>query len=236
VAKGIIANSQATRDTMLRSAPWLPPAKVRVIYNGLPVADYERPAARQRVRAELGVGLKTPVIGMVGELTDRKNHVHLIRQLPALRQRFPDLEVWIAGEGPERSHLQTLARELGVGEAVRLLGFRDDVADLMNGIDLLVHPALMEGFGYVVVEAMAAGKPVIAADTSNLSEIVVPGKTGYLYPATAAEALQQAVTRVLADPDLAAALGAQGQRRAHREFSLERMLTEVEGYFVDLLS
>jgi glycosyltransferase involved in cell wall biosynthesis len=236
LATGVIANSQATRRTMLDSAPWLPPEKVRVIYNGIKVADFDRPEAGRKLRAELGVEQTTPVIGMVGELTDRKNHIHLIRQLPALRETVPGLEVWIVGEGPEGSRLRYEAGQLGVEESVRLLGFRRDVPDIMNAIDLLVHPALMEGFGYVLVEAMAAGKPVVAADTSNLSEIVLDGETGYLCPAKDGQALKQAVTRILADPEHAGALGKAGRARVQGTFSFERMIQELETYFGELVS
>jgi glycosyltransferase involved in cell wall biosynthesis len=188
-----------------------------------------------KVRAEFGVPTEVPVIGMVGELTDRKNHIHLLRQMPALRQRFDNLEVWIAGEGPQRDNLRREAERLGVGEAVRLLGFRRDIPDLVNAIDLLVHPALVEGFGYVVVEAMAAGKPVVAADTSNLAEIVRDGRTGYLCPPRDEAALLEAVTKILANPQHAATLGAAGRLRVQKEFSYERMIDELEAYFAELV-
>lgn len=236
VATGAIANSQATRDTMLASAPWLSPTKVRVIYNGISLAEYQRPDARDRLRRELGTAPATPVIGMVGELTDRKNHILLVRQLPWLRERIAGLEVWIAGAGPEQAALRAEAERLGVAGALKVLGFRRDVPDLMNAIDLLVHPALVEGFGYVLVEAMAAGKPVIAARASNIPEIVQPGQTGDLFPVNDAEAMREAVLRLLSDPEQAAALGQAGRDRVREHFSLERMIAELEAYFRGLVA
>ena len=235
VATGIIANSEATRDTMLQSAPWLPPEKVRRIYNGIHVEDFDRPGRRGPVREFLGADPDDPVILMVGELTERKNHVHLLRRLPALRERFPDLKVWIAGEGPERDLLARTAAEAGAAADVRLLGFRDDVADLIAGCDLLVHPALMEGFGYVLVEAMAAGRPVIAAATSNIPEIVPDGVTGYLVDADDGDALAERVARVLGDAEHARVLGEAGRERARRLYAFPRMLDELEGYFTELM-
>ncbi len=234
VATGFIANSGATRDTMIASAPWLPPRKVRLIYNGIHIERCDRPEMRDAVRSELGAGPADPVILMVGELTARKNHIHLIRQLPRLRESFPTLRTWIVGEGPERESLVAEAEALGVGEAVRLLGFRDDVPALMAGSDMLVHPALMEGFGYVLVEAMAAGRPVVAAATSNIPEIIPDGETGYLVDAQDGEALRDRVSRIISDPAHAAALGEAGRRRARELYSFERMLDELEAYFGEL--
>lgn len=234
VASGFIANSEATRDTMLESASWLPPEKVRRIYNGIHLERYDRPESRREVRAELGAGPDDPVILMVGELTARKNHIHLLRRMPGLLGRFPDLKVWIVGEGPQRDALAGAAAEMGCERALRLTGFRDDVPDLMAGCDLLVHPALMEGFGYVLVEAMASGRPVVAAGTSNIPEIVPDGETGYLVDPDDPEALSDRVGRILSDPDLARSLGEAGRARARELFSFERMLDEVEAYFEEL--
>ncbi len=236
VATGVIANSEATRRTLLASAPWLPPARVRVIYNGLNLGACDRPARRAAVRAALGAGDGAPVLGLVGELTARKNQALLVRELPALRARFPGLQAWLVGEGPEREPLARLAADLGVADAVRLLGFRDDVPDLLAGIDLLVHPARVEGFGYVLVEAMAAGKPVVAAAASSIPEIVVEGVTGHLVPPDDGAALRDAVARVLADPARARALGEAGRARARERFSIPRMLDELETYFAELVA
>jgi glycosyltransferase involved in cell wall biosynthesis len=174
---------------------------------------------------------RAPLIGMVGELTGRKNHLALVRQLPALREQWPELRVWIAGRGPEERTLREEAERLGVAEAVSLLGFRRDVPALLDAVDLLVHPALMEGFGYVLVEAMAAGKPVVAAAASNIPEVVSEGETGLLFPPGDGAALRAAVARVLGDATLARTLGEAGRERVRREFSLPRMLDELEDYF-----
>ncbi len=231
VADGVIANSEATRDTMLASAPWLPPDKIRIIYNGIDCGRFADTSARARVRAAQGAGPDDPVIAMVGELTSRKNHFVVVERLAALRARFPGMQLWIVGEGPERATLADLAAEAGVGEALHLLGFRDDVPDLLQGSDLFCHPALREGFGYAIVEAMAAGKPVIAARASNIPEIVVDGETGLLVAPDDGTAWEAAIDGLLTAPDRAAALASAGRERAHARYSLARMLDETEAYF-----
>ena len=151
IATGAIANSQATCRTMVESAPWLPPERIRVIYNGIHLDHFLDPDLRVAIRGMMGVEPETPVIGMVGELSDRKNHILVVRLLPALISRFPDLQIWIVGEGDQRQVLLDEAERLGVSEHLHLLGFRDDVPALITGMDLLAHPSLREGFGYVLV-------------------------------------------------------------------------------------
>ncbi len=240
VAGGVIANSLATRATLLASAPWLPPDKVRVISNGIDVGRYALDddagaAARAAVRAEAGAGPETPVLGMVGELTTRKNHLVVVRQLGALRASHPGLQLWLVGEGPERGALLAAARDAGAGDALHLLGFRDDVPRLLQGIDVFCHPARREGFGYAVVEAMAAGKPVVVARASNLPEIVPDGVAGLLRDPDDGEGWRAAVASLLDDPALAARLAGAGRRRAGELYSCGRMLDEVEAYFRGLL-
>ncbi|MDO9693822.1 MAG: glycosyltransferase family 4 protein [Candidatus Latescibacteria bacterium] len=236
VATGVIANSLATRATLLASAPWLTAGKVRVIANGIDVGRYAPdPDARAAVRAEAGAGPRTPVLGMVGELTARKNHLVVVRQLGALRAAYPDLQLWIVGEGPERGALLEAARAAGAGDVLRLLGFRDNVPRLLQGIDVFCHPARREGFGYAVVEAMAAGKPVVVARASNLPEIVPDGEAGLLRDPDDGEGWREAVAALLEDAALAGRLAEAGRRRAGELYSSRRMLDEVEAYFRELL-
>ncbi len=232
VAHGVIANSQATRGTMLSSATWLPPSKIRVIYNGIKTEQYApQPHTRTTVRAELGFSPQDVVLGMVGELTERKNHRLILQQMPALLEHEPHLHLMIIGEGQARESLQQLARDLGIEAAVRWLGFRRDVPRLLQGIDIFCHPALREGFGYVIVEAMATGLPVIVANTSNLPEIVTSGQTGFLCDPTEGHAWRQKILELINDQQLATEFGRQGILRAQERFSFSRMLDELEDYF-----
>ncbi len=234
VAAGVIANSQATRNTMLESAPWLPPQKVRVIYNGINVDCPVDASARRRVREEMGASDTTPVIGMVGELTNRKNHRVVVECLVELREQWPDLQLWIAGEGPEWDALSGLAEKSGVADGLRLLGFRQDVPDLIQGMDLLCHPALREGFGYAIVEAMVAGCPVIAARTSNIPEIVAEGRTGLLVEPDDRDGWLQSILALLGDFERSRMLAEAAKTEARERFSVDRMLDETESYFREL--
>ena len=232
VANGIIANSRATGQTLLESASWLPPDRVRVIYNGLHLDRFAaNPGRREAARACLNTPVDVPVIGMIGELTTRKNHLLIVRQLPTLVKKFPGLKLWILGAGDQEATLIAEAKRLGVSEHLVLAGFRTDVQELIPGMDVLAHPALMEGFGYVLVEAMAAGLPVVAADASNLPEIIDDGVTGWLLSPQDGALWADRLGELLADPEMARKMGDVGRRQARERFTFERMLDELEAYF-----
>ncbi len=232
IAEGVIANSMATRSTMLTSATWLPEEKIRVIYNGIATEKYKPDTGlRAEVRTELGLNTQTRVLGMVGELTTRKNHQIILEQMPALLKHEPQLQLIIAGQGPQMPVLAQQVEQMGISDSVQLLGFRNDVPRLLQAMDIFVHPALREGFGYVVVEAMASGLPVIVTNTSNLPEIVTEGQTGLLCaPADGAQWRQQ-ILKLLADQTLAQDLARSGYQQAQGRFSFTRMLDELEDYF-----
>lgn len=228
VATGVIVNSLATAETLVRNIAWRPAGSVHVLPNGLDVDRFAGARPREDTRAELGIPSDAPVIVLVGELTRRKNAALLIRVLPGLLRHHPGLRVILAGAGREEAALRQRLRRDGLEDAVQLLGFRRDVPDLLAASDLLVHPARVEGFGYAVAEAMAAGLPVVATDASSLPEVVKRGETGLLFPRDDAGALELAVATYLDDPELRQRHGAAGRERARREFSIERRLDELE--------
>jgi glycosyltransferase involved in cell wall biosynthesis len=228
VATGVLVNSLATARTLVSRIAWRPAGGIHVLPNGLDPARFAAARPRDEVRRELDIAPEARVAIAVGELTDRKNTALLVDAVPGIARRVPDLVVLVAGTGAEEARLRRRIRERGVEDRVRLLGFRDDVPDLLAASDLLVHPARVEGFGYAVAEAMAAGLPVVATDASSLPELVEDGVTGALFPPEDGAALEAAAVRYLADPALARAHGAAGRERAAREFAQERRLAELE--------
>ncbi len=179
-----------------------------------------------RRRYHLGDG---PLILTVARLTPRKGHDLVLRALPALLKQFPDLRYAIVGVGKDAARLHRLAQEQGVAQAVLFIGAVND-ADLpgwYNAADLLVMPNRMEredveGFGIVFLEAAACGKPAIGGRSGGAEDAIVEGKTGYLVEPTSVGDLIAAVARLLADPQLAQAMGEAGRARVEREFTWER--------------
>jgi sugar transferase (PEP-CTERM/EpsH1 system associated) len=198
-------------------------SKVRVLKNGVDAQRFEPCGDRAARRASHGYAADDIVVGTVGRLDPVKNQAALIEMLEALRATQPRLRLVIAGDGPERN---TLARQVDgarLGDRASLLGQRDDIPDVMRTFDIFVLPSLGEGMCNTILEAMAAGLPVVATSVGGNPELVADGVTGTLVPPRDADALASAVTRYAADERLRAEHGAAGRRRVLAEFTLERM-------------
>jgi glycosyltransferase involved in cell wall biosynthesis len=209
---------------------------VETIYNGIDTARLVRPEGRARLRAELGLGPHQPVVGAIGNLFPVKGHTYLVRAAARLAARFPDLTVLLSGRPLLEAELTAEARALGVERQVRFLGFRDDVPALLDAMDVFVLPSLSEGLSMSLLEAMAAGKPVVATDVGGNPELVVDGQTGLLVPARDPEALAVAIGRVLGDRALAARLGDSARRRVLGEFGVDRMVARYVGLYDTMLA
>ncbi|HEX5132120.1 MAG TPA: glycosyltransferase family 4 protein [Candidatus Krumholzibacteria bacterium] len=234
----VIVNSEATRRNMMRDAPWFPESKAVVVYNGIDAEPYLAAAARRdelraRLRSTIGVPGDAPVFTLVGELHERKQHRVIIEAWPHVLERFPGAVALFVGDGADREQLEGVIAARGLGESIRLLGFHSDVADILAGSDALLLPSRVEGFGYVLVEAMAVGIPCIASNVSSIPEIVRDGETGILHPVGDTGAIVAAIDRVLSDPAGAAAMGQAGSRVALDTFTLSHMLDQVEHVLFD---
>jgi len=191
----------------------LPAAKVEVVHYGLD--ELPRPWGENR---EVTLPDGARVLLCVGRLAEQKGVDVAIEALRRIREREPAAVLVVLGEGPERPRLETLA-----GDGVYLPGRVGDVAAWYRRAELLVHPVRWEGFGLALLEAMLAGKPVVATRISSAPEIVADGETGLLVAPDGPAAFAEAALALLADPTRAAALGAAGLTRARNEFSVARM-------------
>ncbi len=216
-ARRVIAISGALRRFTVERVG-VPASKVEVVQYGLdelPRAWGENPPL------PLTEGVR--VLLCVARLAPQKGVDVAIRALPAIRSEHADTVLLVLGEGPERRRLENLARSLGVREAVLLPGRVGDVAELYGRAELLVHPVRWEGFGLALLEAMLAGKPVVASAVASAPEIAAEGRTGLLVPPDDPAALASAVSSLLADRKRATAFGLAGLERARGEFSVARM-------------
>jgi len=191
----------------------LPAAKVEVVHYGL---DALPPGWGDAGDVPLPDDAR--VLLCVGRLAEQKGVDVAVRALARVREQVPSAVLVVLGEGPERPRLEALA-----GEGVFLPGRVGDPAAWYRRAELLVHPARWEGFGLALLEAMLAGKPVVATRVSSAPEIVADGETGLLVPPDDPDALAQAALSLLADPARAAAMGEAGLARARAEFSVGRM-------------
>jgi glycosyltransferase involved in cell wall biosynthesis len=169
-----------------------------------------------------------PRLLCVGRLIPIKGHIVLLRAFAEARRHVPTLRLDIAGRGPLEPALRALAKELGIADAVRFLGFVAPVQHAIEQAAVVVVPSMGEGFGMVALEAMERARPVIAAEIGGLGELVEDGVTGLLVPAGEAEPLARAIERLGSDLALAARMGEAGRQRALERFLQERCTDRTE--------
>jgi len=207
-------------------AEGFPADRLGVIYNGIDPGPLPSAEARADARRRLGAESDAFLVGTVARLDPVKDLGVLLEALAALRARGPAAHLAVLGDGPERTALEARARELGVAAAVRFLGARSDVRDLLPGLDLYVNCSRSEGVSLTIVEAMAAALPVVATAVGGTPEVVADGASGLLVPPRDPGALTAAMEALAADPALRAGLGREGRAVAERRFSFERMLEQ----------
>lgn len=176
---------------------------------------------RARLREELGLGDGDHIVAVVARLHPQKGHRYLIEALPSILERVPNAVFLFAGDGPLREELEREVERAQVGHAVRMLGARNDVPDLLAISSLFVLPSLWEGMPNAVMEAMAAGLPVVATGVDGTPEVVVHGETGLLVPAKDPESLASAIVALLLDEEKRRAFGVAGRERISQFFSLQ---------------
>jgi glycosyltransferase involved in cell wall biosynthesis len=230
LAARIIANSEATKQALLRNAPWLDSERIEVIYNGIDMQPFLQPS-RRCLRTEWGVPQQAPLLGFVGQLDERKGIDVLLKAFERVHRQVPQVRLVLVGRGALQETIESEVRRQNWGSAVLLPGFMDDVVSVMQAIDILLLPSLWEGFGIVLIEAMAAGKPAISTNTSSMPEIIVDGQTGYLVPPNNAEILADRVIELLQNPLRREQFGSAARRRAAEFFTLDRMIDQLENLF-----
>jgi glycosyltransferase involved in cell wall biosynthesis len=230
----LIANSEAVRQDVLRQEG-VPPSKVIVIYNGVEPSDPTRDEL-EALRAELDLGARHPIVIVVANLIAYKGHDVLFGALPDLAAEFPQLAVLLVGDGVERRAFEARARSNGLSHVVRFLGSRHDVTSLLALADVVMHPSTQEGFSNAVLEAMAAGKPVVAAAVGGNVEAIVEGETGFLVRVRDADALAKATARLLRQPTEAGIMGAKARARVQHLFTFSRMVAAHEQTYERLLA
>lgn len=163
-----------------------------------------------------------PVIGMVARLNEIKDHATLLEAFSLFRERHPEAELWLIGDGPLRALLEEHAKRLGISGQMRFLGERSDVFDLLGEIDIYAFSTTSaEGFGIALIEAMAAGIPIAATDVPACREVLQDGAVGVLVPPGDAAALAQALSDLLQNKELRQGLVEAARIRVRREYSIE---------------
>ncbi|HYC93502.1 MAG TPA: glycosyltransferase [Thermoanaerobaculia bacterium] len=208
----VVMVSGALRDDYL--ARGLRAAKIRVVHNGIELDRFRRPReeSRARLERELDIPSGVPIVATVAVLRPKKGIEVLLEAAPKVRNAL----FVIIGDGPLREEWTRLAASLGVADRVRWAGYRKDVDALLAGCDLFVHPSLDDAFPTVLLEAMAAGLPIVASRVGGIPEIVTPGVTGELVPPGDAPALAAAINALLGSADTMRLMRAAAESHASR--------------------
>jgi len=233
--EAVIAISRQIEQSLI--AGGVSASKVRTIYSGIDLP--EKPLARddQSMRRMIGVPEGAVLVGTVANLFPRKGYEVMLRAIPAIIRAVPAVHYVIVGSDDSgcADRLKGLAQELKVADRIHIVGFQDPVQPILACLDLYVHPALMEGFGIAVVEAMAMGKAVVATTTGGLPEVVAQGVTGLLVRPGDVESLAATVVSLLKDRARREQMGRNGMAHAQERFSLDASVLQMEQFYGEVL-
>jgi L-malate glycosyltransferase len=232
-AARIVANSrwvaeQAAASGALRD-------KLTVVYEGAEIPPTFTAEQRQAARTRWGILGDAPLLGCVGVLLPDKGQEWLIRALAALRKEFPAAKLLLAGDGPTRLQLESLAKQLGVAEAVIFAGFVSDVENVYAAIDVFLLPSLFEALNNSLLAAMAYEVPSISFNRGALGEIIEDGRSGLLVEPKNVPALTNATLTILRDPARATTMGEAGRKRIAENFSAQKMIEGTIGVYETLM-
>jgi glycosyltransferase involved in cell wall biosynthesis len=221
----IIADSHAVAATLSRR----PSKRIHVVHEGTPHDEF----ARHSQTDASGRSGDTQIVGLVGRISPWKGQDIFLRAAGIVRRKYPAARFRIIGaalfdESEFEQKLHQLAADLDLGDALTFTGFRNDIHQAIAELDVLVHASTRpEPFGQVIIEGMAAAKPVIATNAGGVPEIVEDGVTGFLVPMSDPERMAEAIDRLLADTNMARAMGLRGQAHVTANFSIEKTVRGV---------
>jgi glycosyltransferase involved in cell wall biosynthesis len=228
----IVANSESVRDFYLRHG--LPADRFAVIPNAVGPASPSR-WTREEFLDHLGLPPGTRVVGLVGRLWSQKRVKDAIWVADLLKVVRDDLHLLIIGDGPERERLVRYRDQVLIRDKVHFLGHRNDVAHLLPHFDVLLSTSGYEGQSNAILEAMAAGRPVVATNIPGTRDLVVDGQTGYFAPLGDRATMAKHINRLLDDPDLARRLGDAARQRVLEEFSVEKMIARYVAVYEEVI-
>ena len=216
-----IAVSEAVRQVEIDRAG-ADPSNVVTIHNGVDAGRYDQidASARARIRSKFNTPPEALVIASVGRFHPVKGFADLLAALPRVHARFPAVVLWLVGDGELRPTLEAQARRLGLEDAVVFTGMRADIPEILTAVDLFALASHVEGMPNAILEAMAAGLPVVATRVGGVPEVVVDGQTGLLVPPQDDAAMARALMRLIEDAPLRQSFGLTGRRWVREQFDL----------------
>lgn len=237
LATSVTANSLAVREALAQRSN-APAETIRLLYNGIDLKKIETANRGLAKRQELGLPPNALAIGVIANIRVAKGHQYLLEAFNRIAPHVPQACLLICGFAGDHDLMKTLQRLAAAGGAagrVRFMNSRNDIPEMLHALDVVVSPSLSEGFSNAILEAMAAGKPVIATRVGGSPEQIIDGVTGLLVPPQDAGAIAQALLRLLRSPGLRREMGAAAQRHVQENFSVAIMTRNHTRLYDDLL-
>jgi len=229
----IITVSEISKECLLKYYK-MNAGKIAVIYNGVDIDEFTTRNISSQIKIQIGLKEDNILIGVIGVLVERKGQEWFLKSIPGVIERHPALKVILVGEGSYKQKLQSTVNELHLNDRVLFLGFRNDIENIIQALDLIVVPSLHDPFPLVALEAMACGKPVIASAVDGLKEIITDGQEGFLVPPLEPEVLSEKINYILEQDSKK--YGDKGRRKVVEKFSLRQMADKTLKLYQDLLT
>lgn len=226
--KRIICVSQTIRDI---TAPAIKDvSKLAVVHSGIDLHKYDQPKGNRKLISELSLNESTKIVGNLSALADHKDYPTFLRTAEKVISADPSVHFIIAGKGNEEKRIMKMISDLHLNANVHMLGFRDDIVDVMQSLDVFLITSATEGLGTIVLEAFAAGVPVVATRAGGIPEMVEDGVTGLLAPIGDADALAAATMRILHQPGLGKELTSHASQKVQK-FSYQATAEKTLGIY-----
>jgi glycosyltransferase involved in cell wall biosynthesis len=230
-----IAVSESTGEFTTR-ARLMPAERTKVVYLGAPLDEFARQRSAEEIAAakqSLGIAPGTIAIGTITRLMPAKGNQYLVEAAPKVLAKHPDARFFIVGEGELQPELEAQARALGLGDKLVFVGFTRDVAAALSAFDLVVFPSLWEGTPLTMFEALAMGKPIVATDADGLLDVLTDGKDALVVPKAKSAPLADAISALIEQPSVAAALGAEARKTGAR-YDIAAFVRKMERLYLML--
>jgi glycosyltransferase involved in cell wall biosynthesis len=234
LADRVIAVSDEVRDYQIKYT-FLSPEKIITIDNGVDLRRFEgQDEAGCAVRTELGIASDAPLVGVIGRLSPQKDHATFLHAAAQIHAALPAARFLIVGDGPLRNDLIAQARALGLEHVLIFTGLRGDIPAVLSALDVLVASSRWEGLPIILLEGMAAARPIVSTAVGGVPGVVTDGESALLVPHSSPTALAEATLRVLGDPALARKLSAAALERVREKYSLESMHKQTLALYEEL--
>lgn len=228
-----IAVSNSVRDFLIKYQR-INPEKFKVVYNGINNAEFSPRKNKEDAKIDLGLNSKEYVVGVIGRFEEQKGHIYLIEAMQKIISEIENVRLVFLGQGSLKKSLQKRISFLNLGSKVTFLKMRSDVVNVLSALDIFILPSLWEGLGMAMLEAMAAGVPVIASDVDGIKEVIESDKTGILVPPADPGKIAEAVIELLKDEKRREYFSVMGQNSVQAGFNMFGFIKKIEKIYSQL--